>query len=493
MTRINVAALMAQLDGTTGGVDPRFAKYRNDPCGFAVDILGLRLWSHQRRALEAAAKHRRVSWRSAHGVGKSWAVMAIAAWWICTRPDSGVLITAPTSRQVQGVDFRTLRSIYRNSKLPLGGELYEAAAMGWKFPDGRFLIGFSAQDTESFAGFHAANMLVIVDEASGVTAGTYEAAKGALTGDSLLFLVGNPTQMSGEFYESHTNPSKAGLYHCLHTSAYDSPNVSGESDEIKGLVDSVMIKEQALDYGADSAAFAVRVLGEFPSQAADSVISLALVEQARDRWDKRLADVCVERLEIGLDPARFGDDASCFAVRRGPFVLAIIERRKMDSVTLCSELGRIVRQYQRTGERPVIRIDSGGLGGPILDFAKRQLTGCEVIGIGAGESAIDPRFQRRRDELWHTLRDWLRDGGTFEPSHQLEAELVAPRYSFSPTQKIVVESKDELRKRLRRSPDHADALALAVYTPKRARARYEALPNVGNSSRMNEPAGSRWR
>ncbi len=484
-------AVRSAMSGSMPTVDAELAGYRNDPVGFVEHVLGLRLWSHQRRALEAARDHRRVSWRSAHGVGKSVAVMAMAVWWLVTRPGAAVLITAPTHRQVDRVDYRTLLSIVRNARRPLGGELHEVPAAGWKFDDGRFLVGFSAQNAESFAGFHSPALMAIADEASGIDAGIFEALKGALTGDSRLFLVGNPTQLSGEFYSSH-GPRKSGLYYQLHTSAYESPNVTGECEPIPGLVDQLMIDEQAADYGEDSAAFAVRVLGEFPSQSVDSVISLALVEAARDRWDAKAAAACTALLEVGLDPARFGDDSSCIALRRGPYLLQILEATKLDAMALGNLVVRTVHQHRRTGERPIVRVDSTGLGGPIVDQLKRQLLDCDVVGIGAGESPENPAYQRRRDELWHTLRDWLRDGGTFAPDPRLEAELVAPRYSFSPTQKIVVESKDELRKRLRRSPDRADALALAVYKPSRPRVRWVDTSDIRSPRRTEFIDEDQW-
>jgi hypothetical protein len=469
---LDLAAVRAKLGiGNPAGVEHEFSAYRDDPCAFAADVLGLKLWSAQRRALEAVRDHRRVSWRTGHGLGKSVSAATIMAWWACARLGA-VIFTAPTGRQTQQVLWRALSLIVRGAKRPLGGELKELASNGWKFPgDDRFVVGFTADSPEALAGFHHPRMLVVVDEASGVSVPMFETIKGALTGDSRLFLVGNPTQLSGEFFESHGK--KSGIYYRLHTSAYDSPNVTGECEPIPGLVDKLMIDEQAADYGEDSSAFAVRVLGEFPSAGVDSVISLGLVELARDRWDARAANACVARLEIGVDPARFGDDSSCIAIRRGAFLLGIIEAKKLDAIKLSELVGQTVQHHRRASERAIVRVDSTGLGGPVVDILKRDLSEmAQVIGIGAGESSTNPAYQRRRDELWYVLRDWLKDGGSFAADSRLEAELIAPRYTFSPTQKLIVESKDELRKRLRRSPDRADAVALAVYAPAALSVRY---------------------
>ena len=90
----------------------------------------------------------------------------------------------------------------------------------------------------------------------------------------------------------------------------------------------------------------------------------------------------------------------------------------------------------------------------------------EAIGINSAESSDSPEeYCNLRAQLHFGCRDWLKAGGTLPGDDRLQAELVAPVSSLDARNRLKVESKDDLRKRLKRSPDRADALQLAVYEP----------------------------
>jgi hypothetical protein len=93
--------------------------------------------------------------------------------------------------------------------------------------------------------------------------------------------------------------------------------------------------------------------------------------------------------------------------------------------------------------------------------------GVDVARFGDDETVIFPVRGKKalsllRDQLWFGLQQWLKDGGTIPQDPKLEAELVAPTYAFDVRGRIKVEPKEKIKERLRRSPDRADALALAV-------------------------------
>jgi hypothetical protein len=73
--------------------------------------------------------------------------------------------------------------------------------------------------------------------------------------------------------------------------------------------------------------------------------------------------------------------------------------------------------------------------------------------------AIDPRYFNRRAEIHFKLAEWVKGGGALPPVPELVAELTTPTYTFVGG-KLQVEPKDQVKKRLGRSPDLADALAL---------------------------------
>ena len=443
-----------------------FARYKSDPVAFASEVLGLTLWSHQKLALEAIRDNRRICWRAAHGVGKTQTVAVAIAWFVTTHEHAVVIVTAPSYRQVRGVVWRTLDSVRRCALVPLGGDFSEVPEHGWKFLDGRWVVGFSATDPDRFAGFHSPNLLAIVDEAAGVDTAIFEVLKGSLTGSSRLFMVGNPVRTSGEFYKAFQSEST--LWHKLHTSGYDSPNLTGLESAIPGLVDLQWVDDMADDYGEESAVFAVRVRGEFPLQASDAVITLALVEEAKARWHELMRDgtkgfQLLGRLELGVDPARFGEDEFAIVVRRGPVMLMPITFRGADAVSGAQRVLNVVAEHKLKEERAVVRVDTTGYGGGVADILRKHRH-LDVIDVTAGSTPSSDTYQLTRDELWFTMRDWLVTGGALPPDSKLEGELLAPTYSFTPRQKISVEKKDDTKKRLRRSPDRADAASLAVYS-----------------------------
>jgi hypothetical protein len=90
----------------------------------------------------------------------------------------------------------------------------------------------------------------------------------------------------------------------------------------------------------------------------------------------------------------------------------------------------------------------------------------DVVGVNVSERATLPNeYPLLRDQLWFAMRAWLKEGGALPTDAKLAAELTAPRFSFDERQRRKVESKDQLRKVLKRSPDRADAVALAIWEP----------------------------
>lgn len=469
MSRIDakqVRALLEQSDVRRAVGDERFAVYANEPVAFSRDVLGIEAWTLQAALLAAVAQHDRVACRSGHRVGKSITAAIAALWWVLTRPLARVVLTAPTARQVREVLWREVRHLHRAAKMPLGGELNETPDGGLRFADGREVFGIATDQPERLAGLAGANMLFVVDESSGVSEAIFEALRGNLAGGGKVLLLGNPTRTTGTFFDAFN--AKAKLWHGLHIPSQASPNVTGEAS-VPGLATAAWIAEMREEYGENSPFVQVRVDGDFPTQASDCVIGLGLLEAARTRWNELMAGngrgfAQLGPLEVGVDPARFGDDESVIVLRRGPVALQPVAFRALDTTALTEQVLRLVRDQALASEKPIIRVDTCGVGGGVADQLRRHRD-IDVRDINAGARASLDKYQRCRDELWFCLRDWLKSGGALPPDAKLERELADPRYSMTPSGKIAVESKDEMKARLKRSPDRADALALAVYAP----------------------------
>src|SRR5947199_4950542 len=194
--RIALAMRLSNSAFPSSRTDP--ARYQTDPVAFAAIELGLRPWRRQREILQAVAANRRVAVRSCHNSGKTLAVAALAHWFTRCFEPALVLTTAPTDRQMREVLWHEIANLQRKSRL--GGRLTETSL---EVSDTQRAFGFSTNTPERFQGWHEQNLLVVVDEASGVPEAIYEAIEGCLTGpNARLVLIGNPNSPQGTFYEA---------------------------------------------------------------------------------------------------------------------------------------------------------------------------------------------------------------------------------------------------------------------------------------------------
>lgn len=442
------------------------SRWANDPAAYAREALNTEPWARQIDIINAVRDHPSVAVRSGHKVGKSRCAAILAHWWVSTRPDAWVVMTSSSGRQVKEILWAEFRKLYTRAPYVLGPLPADDPNTGYKLDDGRRVQGFSTDTPERMAGISGENVLFIVDEASGVPEPIFEAIEGNRAGGGRCVMFSNPTQTSGTFYDAfHT---KKEFWHGIRLSSEDSPNVLAGRIVISGLATSTWVELKKKEWGEDSPIFQVRVRGNFPAQADDAVIGLGLVEAAAsDR--RREITLAVGQLHIGVDPARFGDDESVVVARRGRVILGLWTFQNLDGVQLAGKVREIIRDLRVPGEGVArVKIDSIGVGASCADqlrYAKdaqgRRLV--ELVEVIASEKALDESLYRTmRDQLWFAIRDWLKDGYLL-PDDKLHGELVAPRFSYDARGRYQVESKDDLRKRLGRSPDRADALALAIF------------------------------
>lgn len=442
-----------------------FAKYTHDPVAFAREVLGIEPWSRQRELLHAVRDHDRVTVRSGHKVSKSTSAGILAWWWTSdpiARPSARCILTSSGNRQVKSILWREIKRLYRGAKQKLGPEPADAPDTGVQWSDGREIIGFTTKEPEKMAGFSGAHLLFILDEASGIPEAIFEAIEGNRAGGAKILLLSNPTQTSGEFYESHTK--KRAFYHCLRISSEESPNVTGEAN-VPGLATKAWIDEKVREWGRDSPLFSVRIGGDFPTQSTNAVVGLGLVLSAVARWEETEAE---GELEFGLDVARSGEDESVLYARRGNKALAPYAWRGLDGIELANEVLKVVRELRLSPrEIPRVKVDANGVGASPYDALSRS-SEVETIAVMTAEASSDAEtYSNLRAQIAFGLAAWIKEGGAISDHAQTQADLVAPKYAFDVRNRLKIESKEELKKRLGRSPDYGDALALAVYSPPR--------------------------
>ncbi|MDB5448409.1 MAG: hypothetical protein JWQ97_3726 [Phenylobacterium sp.] len=477
--------------------------WRKDPVSYAQHRLGLNPTTQQRQLLEAIQPEgAKVTARAGHGVGKSGAVAA-AVWWMLECFDyPKVPCTAPTASQLRDVLWSELAKWARRSNeisraqgIPEGlwltslFKVTQDRIADAGSPDEWFAVARTArkENPDALQGFHASGLVIssdgasiaevgdggqilfVVEEASGVPDQIFEVAEGALSSHGArLIMVGNPTRNTGYFARSHKQDRAD--YKPLHFSCSDSP-----------LVDPTYRERLVRKFGEGSNVVRVRADGEFPKQDDDTLIALEEVEAAIDR-DPTPTGTAERRL--GVDVARFGDDRTVFILRVGNRIEHCVIRSKQDTMTTAGEAKLFRQQWQ--ADR--IYVDVVGLGGGVVDRLKEQ--GEPVVAVNVSEAAPDrtkaPKGERQkqarldgqafrlRDFLWMEIARWVREE---EPSFRalerdtaedLAGELASVKYRVDSSGRIVVESKDDMKRRGLRSPDLADALGLTFAGGKRA-------------------------
>lgn len=395
---------------------------------------------------------------SGHGVGKSALVSWLILWAVLTCTDTKGVITANTETQLKTKTWAELAKWFRLCNCKDDFELTATALISklpghektWRIDQ----VPWSERNTEAFAGLHnkGRRVLLIYDEASAIPDVIWEVSEGALTDSDTEILwcaFGNPTRNTGRFRECFGR-----LSHRWSCRQVDSRKAAMTNKE--------QINSWVADYGDDSDFVRVRVKGEFPRAGGNQFIPSDLVQQAMERTVRESEYKFAPKI-IGVDVARFGDDASVITKRQGLFCDFQKVLRNVDTMTLA---GLVAEEYHAWGADAVF-VDGVGVGAGVVDRL-RQI-GVDVIDAQAGARALNPqKYVNRRAEMWSLMRDWLA-GGAIPPERDLCDDLTGLEYGFSSNGAVQLEKKADMKKRGLNSPDRADSLALTFYAPVAAR------------------------
>ncbi len=471
---------------------------RISPPFFNEWILGGSFWEKQEEIILSVRDNRYTTVRACHDVGKTYIAARTALWFLYSHPQSIVVTTAPTMRQVENLLWRELRAAHEQSIRPLGGEPLKTRldiSPDW------YAIGASSGDPDKLQGFHAASghILVIVDEAAGVNEDAFEAIEGMMTSENArLLMIGNPTSDAGSFRESHHSWTYANK---IHISVFDSPNFRNNGiftiDDLKEVnLDKVEIANPYLvsprwayekidQWGVDSPMFQARVLGNFPSQSVNTVIPLNYIDLASEQEFRDKLEAIGGPLRIGVDPARFGNDETVITPRFGGFIPA----QDIHASTSIPATVGLVKQYNRP--RPVfIGIDVDGLGGGVYDMLRDDnIDGLAEI-YNNGKALPDDTgltFANFASQLWWRARLMIMAGELAIPDDEtLKMQLSTRKYRFT-GKGLTVESKEEWKKRYKgKSPDRADSLIYALADIINVESEAKATTGRDTASKINE-------
>jgi phage terminase large subunit len=376
--------------------------------------------------------------------------------------------------QLRDVYWRELRKAHAKGGLP--GQPTWGTDLRWDLGEGSWAIGRKPDDNdpEGLQGIHGERVLVIVDEANGVSPQLWEATRGlVVNAASRVLAIGNPWEPTGPFYEACQSPTGTSS-----RSRSSTPRTSRASPCRPRRRPSSSGPQWLDDAKADglegTAWWQAKVLGQFPDTASDQVIPLNLVETARAN-----AHTPDAREAAGLDVARFGSDDTALVEGsgNGPELVTVVHGH--DTMAVAGLGARFL-----AGRRGVLAVDEGGVGGGVLDRLREQRLPGNVLGVNAGSGADndpDDRLVNMRAQLWWTAREALYRGEVSlarlpdDAYARLRSELTAPTYRFTSGGKVQIESKEELKKRGISSPDLADAFCLWLYAKGRAKRRVSSV------------------
>lgn len=465
--------------------------YEPHPSDFIQDAFKSQLWSMQSEITEAVFKYPSVAVKTCNAAGKSYTAARIALAFLTLKPGSIVITTAPTWRQVKDVLWREIRTALALTPFKITeGKINQ---VGIELGPDWFAVGLSTKDSEKFFGYHADDILVIVDEASGVEEEIFIGVDAVTPNlNAHVLMIGNPTNPEGRFYKAFTNK----FVKSFTVTAFDTPNLAGNGihsvedlialftppegteDELEymtevqkklvtkpqhcSLISPLTVFKRYHEWGPDHPSWESLIMAQFPSQSEFSLIPLNVVEKSQAMWrqivemDKlaksskpedlqALADYKthmdwdIQRegiLDYGLDIARYGGDSTVLTPRRGGFAdkQQVWAKLPTDITT-----DFVIDAMNLEDWRAVVKPDDTGLGGGVTDQLLRRKRDDHgeryhfrviPINFSAGTNFPDEFFNLRSEMYWY-LRELLVNHKIAIPDdEELRDELVAIRFKY---------------------------------------------------------------
>lgn len=466
-------------------------RYRYDPAAFAVDCfhwhrVNDKPTKYQKDILGKLVERKRVAIRGPHGLGKtamaSWAIL----WFSLTRDglDWKIPTTASVWRQLTHYlwpeihKWSRLLDWEKIGRLPFDDRT-ELQTQTLKLRTGS-AFAVASDKHEHIEGAHADHIFYVFDEGKAIKAQTFDAAEGAFSGagadtgrEALALVISTPGDPNGRFYEIHARKPGFHDWFARHV----------KKDEViqAGRMSAEWARARAQQWGEESAVYKNRVEGEFAAGEEDSIIPLAHIEAANERWR-----LWVEMgkpgnfVQVGVDVARQGADQTVLALRfdqpkwggdpEGRTLIAIDDLRYYKFARTTETTGRVKGVLRKYGGQAVV--DVIGYGSGVVDQLRED--GFEVVAFSAKKTTdhVDASgelgFVDKRSASWWLMRELLDPENrnfvlALPPDDRLTGELAAPKWKPHSGGRIKVEQKEDIKTRIDRSTDSADAANMAVW------------------------------
>ena len=447
----------------------RIREWRHDPLKFAIDVFGFEPkgeWQEDALGLAGTEDRKRIAMKACAGPGKT-AILAILGW-------HRLACFAEPGEHPKGAAVSVTRENLRDNLWPelakwQNRSPFLSKAFTWTkerifandHPETWFLSARAysqSADPETIgrtlSGLHSRFPFYLIDESGDMPPQIVRSAEQGLTScaDGLIVTAGNTTSHNGLLYHVAGQARKG----------WNIISITADPDDPKRtpLVDKQWAQDQIDTYGRENPWVMAYILGLFPPGSINALLTVDEVEAAMGRhlppdvyaWSQK---------RLGIDVARFGDDRTVIFPRQGlvsglPKVHVMRHSRTTD---IAAQAAMIIAEW---GAEQTFIDDTGHWGHGVID--NMLAAGLQAVGVMFHGPAIDPRYANRRAEMWMKMAEWVKGGGALPPLPELVGELSGPTYTFSGG-KFLLEHKDQIKKRLGKSPDLGDALALTFAQP----------------------------
>ena len=400
------------------------------------------------RAISVPGSH--VAVASGHGIGKT----STLAWTILNGlvcyDDIKIACVAPTAHQLDDILWPEVK-LWADKMASPWKEHIEITGTKISMKD---CSGFAVARTgrkenpEALAGFHSQTvMMFVIDEASGIPEEIFTTGEGSLsTKGARIIMTSNPTRTTGYFYDAFHKSRKR--WTTLQFSSADS-----------SLVDPGYVEDMREKYGEDSDIYKVRVLGQFPSGSALQFIPRDKVDEAAARVLKE-EDFSFAPVILSLDVAAFGGDRAVLLKRQGVNTNVLWSGINVE----LTDLVALTAEWYLKEKPDALFVDKTGIGEGVCSQL-RQFN-IPVTGINFSQKALNKRYGNKRAEMYFLMKEWLTNEPAYLPDlPDFHEELCTPEFHYDTAGRLMLEKKEDIRKRLGRSPDYADALALTFAMP----------------------------
>jgi len=445
------------------GAVEQLARWRQHPAQMVRDLFGVEPDAWQNEALEAFPHSPRLAFKAWKGPGKSWN-------FLLTRPHAMVGATSISGANLKSnlwtelARWRAKSGLLQHAFEQTKTEIFaKEHPKTWKIEARTWPADADAtQIGNALAGVHAKFVMWLLDESGDYPDAIMPTCEGIFAGEPVeahIVQAGNPTRLGGPLYRACTAARK--LWRIV--------EISADPDNPKRTprVSIEHAREQIQQYGKDNPWVLVNIFGQFPPSSLNALIGPDEVSEAMRRY-KRDYEIGDAPRILGVDVARFGDDASVIFKRQGIQGFPILKFR---NITSTQGAGVVARLWNDWNANTCFIDDTGGFGSGWIDQL-RQL-GRTPMGVHfAGEAHNKARYVNKRAEMYFEAVEWIKRGGALPDSPELLASLCATTYTFH-GDRFLIEPKDTVKRKLGYSPDEADAFVLTfaenVAAPRRQR------------------------